>query len=197
MSQKKPQSKPNTKQSESRADARNDRMFIIFFAVFLAAVVLVVGGVAIYSALQNGSPDASTSQSSSSTDGGEIDTEKFYTDTAFPDFRYTLNGNGTVSLAYYTGVCTSDTDIVIPEALGGYRVDGISSACFLRFALAGVAPRSLYIPKSVVRIENEVFGDIVNVTVTYEGSIDDWNAITVDREQNMWFQNATPSFENK
>ncbi len=193
MSQKK-NKHPNPRSEEtSKADKRSDKMFLVFLAVFLAATLLVVGGIAIYSALQN--PETPTDSTTKAT-GGEDEEPEVLEDPAHPGFSYTVNTNGTATLFYYIGETTPDTELVIPDTLGGHSVTDIRKACFLPFALAATSPKSVFVPKSVTLIGENAFGDLAELTVIYEGSREEWESITVG-DFNEWYAAAEPTFQNK
>ena len=81
--------------------------------------------------------------------------------------------NGVTSIGYYSfGECHSLYNIVIPN--------GVTSID--RFAFAGCSLETITIPNSVISIGNGAFSGNLK-TITYSGTISEWNAISKD---NFW-----------
>lgn len=76
------------------------------------------------------------------------------------------------------GSCSSLTSVTIPDTVTTIQERAFSGCSSLT---------SITIPNSVINIENSIFGGCDDLAVTYEGTIEQWNAVTKHEEWNYEF----------
>lgn len=85
----------------------------------------------------------------STTDNGIIETA-FGDNIQMQDYEYTIDSaSGTVTLDKYLG---SDSTVLIPKEIGGYKVTKIGDSCFENSTL-----KNLYAPKEITSVGNNAF----------------------------------------
>ncbi len=83
------------------------------------------------------------------TDSGIIETA-FGDNVQMQDYEYTIDSaSGTVTLNKYLG---SDSTVLIPKEIGGYKVTTIGDGCFENSTL-----KNLYAPKEITSVGNNAF----------------------------------------
>ncbi len=187
MSQNKKRKKQSTEETVKK-ESPDNRMFYIFLGIAVAALVLAVTASIIITMVLK-SEEAPLPNSDS--------TESSSTVTAEPvrftegDLRYEVTGESTVTLTYYVGSETAPA-IRIPSSVRGYTVTAI-----IEYAFLNKEPSSIYIPKTVKTIGQAICGDYTSMTVTYEGSAEDFLDVRVEEAFNDWATNGSLVFDNE
>lgn len=146
----------------------NEAIALILIAVVVGALLVAAAVIGIV-ALVNHQADESR-ESASSEVGSQSDefTDDYETEG---DFRYTVR-NGAASIYQYIG---SSTDVTVPETLGGYAVTELSAYSFL----GNQDITAVTLPKGINFIGEDAFGNAPLSTVTYGGSAEEWDAVTI------------------
>ena len=144
----------------------NEKVAVILIAVVVGALILAAAVIGIVALANAPEEESSTKENSSQSD---IFTDDYETEG---DFRYTVE-NGAASVYQYMG---TDKAVRVPETLGGYTVTELSAYSFL----GNEDITSVFLPKSIAVIGADAFGDAPLSTVTYGGSIEEWNVIIID-----------------
>lgn len=166
-----------------------DKMFVLLLAIalglFLVAVLVIVAVTVIKA------PDDTPSDGDTTT---EAPAEGSWYDAKDASFWYRYENDRSVAIAGYN--YDMGLEIRVPSAYEGRAVTRIDDYAFLTRD-SEPAPISVYIPKSVTSIGDDVFGNKTGFTVTYEGSEAQWTLIEKDASFNKWLSSCTIIFENK
>lgn len=180
-------------QKKKSAMKQDERVMTQLLLLCLVIVILAVAAVAIYSAVVDRDPDASSSQSVSDDTGKNGESEE---DFRVGNIGYTLTGNGEVEVYFYYNESGAEIDdLTVPETVEHdgrrYTVTAFSDHAFL-----DVSPALVVIPKTVRSIGIECFGDTQNISIVYCGSPEQWEAIEMDEDMNSgWLDTATVTFD--
>ena len=156
----------HSKKPERNAVLSGERIAVILIAVVVGALLIAAAVIGIVMLVNSQEEESSTKNTSSSSD---IYTEDYETEG---DFRYTVQ-NGTASVYQYMG---SDAAVTVPDTLGGYTVTELSHHSFL----GNEHITAVTIPKTILFIGEDAFGDAPLSSVIYGGSEEEWNAVTVE-----------------
>lgn len=160
MKRKQPQ------KNSGEATLTHEKIAVILIAVVVGALLIAAAVIGIVTLVNAPEEESSTTQNPSQSD---VFTDDYKTEG---DFRYTVE-NGAASVYQYMG---TDKAVRVPETLGGYTVTELSAYSFL----GNEDITSVFLPKSIAVIGADAFGDAPLSTVTYGGSIEEWNVIIID-----------------
>jgi hypothetical protein len=155
------------KKTERNAALSGEKIAVILIAVVVGALLFAAAVIGIVTLVGSNEEESSTKDAGGSF--SDLFTEDYETEG---DFRYTVQ-NGTASVYQYMG---SDTAVTVPETLGGYVVTELSAYSFI----GNEHITSVTLPKSILFIGTDAFGDAPLSTVTYGGAEEEWNAVVVE-----------------